>query len=268
MAFMVLTLLFLIAAAIILPVFIRKKWETAISPYFIGYGVFFVFVLILEQLMHLAVLGAAGEALTGNMWLYALYGGLAAGIFEEAGRFLAMKLMMKKHHGKPHNALMYGAGHGCFEALMLVGLTMVNNLIYSAMINAGQAQVLVDAVPEEQKETMRTVISQLCDQPAYMWAMTGFERVTAIMLQISFSVLVWTAVVNKKTAFLPLAVFFHAFVDGVLVILQSSGVNYILLEAILFVLSLGIAAFVYHVWKKELHTAQEIGMGIGIDDNN
>lgn len=251
-AFMGITLVFVIILAVFLPVYIRKKFHTAVLPYFIGCAVFLVFALILEQLMHMAVLSTTGDTLTNNMWLFALYGGLAAGIFEETGRFLAMKFLMKKHYDNPHNALMYGAGHGCFEAVALIGTSMITNIIYSITINAGKTDTLLGAVPAGQKEEMQAVISQLTDTPSYMFLLAGAERITAVMLHISLSVLVWTAVVKKKAVFYPLAIFLHAFLDGLLVTLQKSGVNYILLEVILFVLSMSIAVFTYQIWKREL----------------
>ena len=250
--FMGITMVFGIVVSIVLPIVIKKKHNTAVSPYFIGWAVFGIFALILESVMHYFVLGAAGEAITGNMWLYALYGGFAAGIFEETGRFLAMKFVMKKHYGNDGNALMYGAGHGCFEALMIVVLTMAGNIVMAMMINVGQTDVMLASLPSDQQEAMQTVFSQLTDTQPYMFLLSGFERISAIMLHISFSVLVWTAVVNRKFFFYPLAVVLHAAADGVLVILQSCGVNNIILEIILFVLSLAIAIFAYYVWKKQL----------------
>ncbi len=250
--FMGITSVFVLALAIALPIVIKKKWQTAVSPYFIGWAVFFVFALVLESLMHSAVLGATGDTITGNMWLYALYGGFAAGIFEETGRFLAMKLLMKKHYSNSHNALMYGAGQGCFEALILVGLTMIGNIALAAMINAGQTDMLLASVPAEQQETLKLGFSQLTDTPSYMFLLSAFERISAVIVHISFSVLVWTAVVKKKFYFYPLAIFLHALFDGVAVIMQSCGVNTIVIEIALFAFSAGIALFTYYIWKKEL----------------
>lgn len=250
--FMGITLAFTVIAAAVFPIFIRKKWQTNVPAYFIGWAVFLVFALILENIVNILALYSAGDALTGNMWLYALYGGLAAGVFEETGRFLAMKFVMKKCYDNPHNALMYGAGHGCFEALTLVGLTMVVNIAFSLMINAGQAELLLSSVTSEQREAIQTLISQLTDTPSYMWLLSGFERITAIMGHIAFSALVWTAVVKRKKLFFPLAIFIHAFVDGVLLILQQCGVDNAILELILFVMVSAVAAFTYFVWKREL----------------
>ncbi|MBR4201276.1 MAG: YhfC family intramembrane metalloprotease [Oscillospiraceae bacterium] len=255
--FMGCTLVFVVLAAIILPVIIKKKGNTAIAPYFIGWAVFLVFALILESIVHMIVLGAAGDAILNNKWLYALYGGFAAGIFEETGRFCAMKLLMKKYYGNPHNALMYGAGHGCFEALALIGTGMLANIALSVMINAGKEDMLLSTVPDTQKEALQTMFTQLKETASYTILLSSLERVTAIMLHIALSVLVWTAVVKKKPLFFVLAVLLHAAPDGLLVILQKSGVNIILLEVILFAVSAAIAVFSYTVWKKHLRTAPQ-----------
>ena len=58
---------------------------------------FFLAVIVLEGLAHSLVLtGPYGQKIWETPWLYALYGGLAAGIFEETGRLAAMKLLKKK----------------------------------------------------------------------------------------------------------------------------------------------------------------------------
>ena len=252
--FMCITLGFVILASIILPIIIKKKWQTAVYPYFLGWAIFLIFALILESGMHLLVLRSTGDTITGNKWLYALYGGFAAGIFEETGRFLAMKLFMKKLHDAPHNALMYGAGHGCFEALALVGIGMAGNLVMSVLINSGQTGMLLSTVPPEQQETMQTTFTTLKETASYMFLLSGFERITAILLHLSFSVLVWIAVVKKKPAFFLLAILLHALPDGVVVILQMSKVNSFLLEGVLVGTAVAIAIFAYMMWKKHLRT--------------
>ena len=52
--------------------------------------------MVLERIFHFLVLqSGAGTVIQGNIWLYALYGGLAAGIFEETGRFLAFRFVLR-----------------------------------------------------------------------------------------------------------------------------------------------------------------------------
>lgn len=79
-----------------------------------------------------------------------------AGLFEETGRFLAMRYVLKKEHGNAHNALMYGAGHGGLEMFVILSLGMINNLIYSVMIHLGQTQTLLDPLDEASRNTLQT----------------------------------------------------------------------------------------------------------------
>ncbi len=50
--------------------------------------------------------------ISGNPFLYAIYGGLAAGIFEEFGRFFCMITVMKRFMYQRENSIIYGIGHG------------------------------------------------------------------------------------------------------------------------------------------------------------
>ena len=74
-----------------------KKHQAKLSTILIGAGTFVVFALVLESIVHQIVLkGPSGAVIQGKTLYYALYGGLMAGLFEETGRFLAMKFLLKK----------------------------------------------------------------------------------------------------------------------------------------------------------------------------
>ena len=92
----------------------RKKKATFFS-FATGLLIFLVFALLLESIVHSIVFRATGTLITGNLFLYALYGALMAAVFEETGRYLGMKFIMRNHLTK-ENALMYGVGHGGIEA--------------------------------------------------------------------------------------------------------------------------------------------------------
>ena len=82
--FMVLNMLLGILIPVGLLLFFRKKYQVTVKSFFIGCAVMLVFALILEQIVHFVVLGSeAGTMIQNNMWLYALYGSLMAGILEE-----------------------------------------------------------------------------------------------------------------------------------------------------------------------------------------
>ena len=132
---MVFSLIVSFALPIGLFVYAKKKLGAKAAPFFIGCGVFFVMVLMLEAAIHRIVFQLAGEALTGSVILYAVYGGLMAALFEETGRYIAMRFLVKPLDFP--NAFMYGAGHGGVEAMLLCGVASISNIASAVMINSG-----------------------------------------------------------------------------------------------------------------------------------
>ena len=246
-------IVFILALVIGLMLFYKIKYHTKITTFLIGAATFILFALVLEQIMHVIVLFKlpAGEKIQNNIWLYALYGGLAAGIFEETGRLIAMRFLLKKEHDKPHTALMYGAGHGGCEAILIGILSLISNLVYAFLINAGQEQMLLTQVPAEQQETLRTAFTQLKEYSPAVFAAVPAERISAVTLHIALSVLVWTAVVRKKPPMFLLAIFLHFFVDAASVLLKDK-IPIAVLELLIFVMSALTAILAYAVWKKSL----------------
>lgn len=108
-------LLFSLALPILALVIWKKKEGTELRPAWIGAAAYFVFGMVLEQLINAAVLGTGSSAvsafLLGHPWLYAVYGGLSAGILEETARFLVYRTMLKDSVGR-ENAVTFGVGFG------------------------------------------------------------------------------------------------------------------------------------------------------------
>ena len=59
-----------------------------------------------------------------------------AGLFEETGRLVVMLLLLKAFH-RLADGLAFGLGHGGLEAMLLVGLTYVSNLVLAVLMNTG-----------------------------------------------------------------------------------------------------------------------------------
>lgn len=241
-----------IAIPVGLAIVLKKKYNTSLKVFFVGCAVWFLFAMVLEQFLHVAVLASpAGAAIQGNIWLMALYGGLAAGVFEETGRLIAMKTILKKNQDNSYNSLMYGAGHGGFEAFFILGFAMLNNLIYSIIINNNQTDVLLASLDDAGKDQVYASIASLINTPSAAFLVGSVERVLAVLLHIALSVLVWIAVVKGKKALFPLAIFIHFLVDTVAVITSRLGMNMVLVEVIIFVMSALTAVLALHLWKKE-----------------
>lgn len=216
---MVFSLLAAFGVPAALCIVMKVRGKAKLSACFIGAGTFVVFALLLEQIFHAVVLRATGTLITGNIWLYALYGGLAAGLFEETGRYLAMRFLMKKSLNC-RNALMYGVGHGGIEAILIVGLTEINNIAISILINSGQAETLFASMGG-MGESAQAVLAQFWELPGWQFYMAGVERVIAIALHIALSYLVYRAVSGHKLRFYFLAVALHFLTDAVTVVINT-----------------------------------------------
>lgn len=182
--------------------FLRRRGGTW-TAFLTGAGTFVLFALVLEPILHSLVLRSpAGAAIQGNILLYGLYGGLAAGLFEETGRLLAFRLVLKKSPARI-TALSYGIGHGGIEALLLVGLTMVSNLILGLSHASGAP------LPQEAAAAAETLLAT----PASLFLWSGLERLSAMGLHLALSVLVFAAVRTGKRRLFPAAVGVHAAVN-------------------------------------------------------
>lgn len=224
----------------------KGRWRFFLT----GCLIFPVFALILEQAAHSVVLqGAPGAVIQGNIWLYALYGGLMAGIFEECGRWAAFKLSLRWSRG-PEDALMYGAGHGGIEAVLLVGMTMFNNIVLALALNRGGLEA-VESIMGPIPETQLAAIQALGSYPAGMYIWAGVERLVAVSLHIALSVLVYVSVKRRdKWFWFPAAILLHAFVDAA-IILTNVWLPVAATEAVAALLTLGVILLARREYAEE-----------------
>lgn len=236
--------------ALFLYLWLAKKAD--VYPFFAGCAVMLLFALILESGVHSLVFSSpAGPVLQGSIWLYALYGGLMAGLFEETGRFLCFAFALKRYRAKNVNALMYGAGHGGFEAIAIGGLTMINNIAWSVMINNGNIAALTGSLSGDQLTQAQQSIALLISTPSWQFLLSGVERLFAIILHISLSVLVWFSVKWEGKLYLyPVAILLHFLVDAVAVLMSGLGVNLIVIELVVGLMTAATAAYARKLWKE------------------
>ena len=173
-----------------------------------------------------------------------------AGLFEETGRFVTMKFLLKKEQGNDHNAIMYGIGHGGIEMAFILVIGMVNQLLYAVMINTGQTEALLAPLDASSREVLQQAFESLVNTPPYMLLLSPVERLAAITAQIAFSVLVWIAVTRagKKLLYV-LAVLLHFLLDAVAVILSGLGISTWLIEGIIWIMALAFAFLAVKVWR-------------------
>lgn len=255
--FMAISCAIAFAIPIALLVYFRRKKGADVFPFFVGCAVMLLFALFLEAQVHSIVLSSGiGAAIRGNIWLYALYGGAIAGLFEETGRFIAFKTILKSRQGRDANALMYGAGHGGLEAAALLGLTMIANLSFSFMINTDNTAALTESLSSAELAQFDAVYQGLLAAPSYQFLIGSVERIFAVAIQISLSVLVWFAAKKQGKGYLyPLAILIHLAVDAVAALLSGMGMPVLLTEAVVGVMAVLSVVYARRVWVAEAEPA-------------
>ncbi len=191
--------------------------------------------LVLSRVMD--GLGWVDMASTGSLIGASALLGLSAGIFEEGARYLMYRFWAKKARSWDE-ALMIGAGHGGIEAILL-GLLAAYALL---QVLALRGVDLSTVVPAEQVEIARLQVEAYWAAPWYASLLGAVERAFAICLHLSLSVLVLQCFTRREWFWLPLAIGWHALVDGVaLIAVQRYGPYWTeALVGVMAVISLGI----------------------------
>ena len=239
----------------VLFIVLKKKYEIKKLPFFAGCATFFIAAIVLEGICHNLILGGGrAEILMSKPILYGLYGGFMAGLFEETGRFITYRILLKKEKDKyvdDKTAFAYGAGHGGFEAFYILVVSMITNLIFGVMINTGNTELLFTGLDEAKLAATENVLNQLVTLSPWTFLVSVVDRFGAVAWHMAASVLVWFAVKNKKFWLYPLAILLHMVLDMLAVIGMQFGVPIALIEVFLYLYSAACIFFAWKVWKKE-----------------
>ncbi len=147
-------------------------------------------------------------------FLYTFALAFTAGLFELAGRLAAAKLMRKKLTYP--RALNAGMGQGGIEAILLIGMTYINNLLYIFMINSGSfdAMVAQAAAAGADVAQLATLKDTLLTTPPATFLLGGFERLLTMIVHAAMTMLVCYAMEKRQLGKGILACLaLHTFVD-------------------------------------------------------
>ena len=182
-----------------LALFARLRWGRSFSfiPLLAGCAAFVVSQIILRTALLQGILPLFDwyRAFAEMKWPFYIFLSFTAGLFEEPARYIVFSLMKKRRSFV--DGLSYGIGHGGTEAILLIGLTYVNNIILSLVLNGGYA--LPDAY-----------VTALTGTPSYLFLVAGIERIFAVTFQIALSLLVLQGFRSrKKLRYLLVAILLH-----------------------------------------------------------
>lgn len=246
-AFMIISGLFTILTPIGGIVYLSKKKKLDIKAFLWGMLLFFVFAMILENIMHSFVLGKniKDSYLLKYPFFYVIYAGLAAGIFEETARYVGLKFILKiKEDSQIGVGLSYGLGHGGIEALLIGGMAIINNIYISIMHNNGLITTMTKNLPQNQIESFNKAVEQLVSMHPSVFLMVGLERVCALIIQIALTMYVYKAVKESKWKYYVIAILLHACVNIAPALYQVSILkNIYILELIVFIMTICLVYF-------------------------
>lgn len=232
----------MITMPILLGWFIHRQRQARWGLFFIGMVGF-----VLSQIFHIPFnwlitnqlkLLPTDTSVPLNLLVLSLFLGVSAGVFEEVTRYLIYRFWAKdaRTWGR---GLMAGSGWGGVES-MILGLIVLINAVALAMMSQGY---WLKIVPAEQQGLLAEQIEAMMVLPWYEGMLGSLERVFAISLQVSLSLMVMQVFTRGKLWWLWVAIGWHALVDATAVFVQIYWASAYLTEALVAVyalISLGI----------------------------
>ena len=247
--FMAVSVIIQIGLPVFLFIYFYKKFNAKFLPMILGALGFIIFALVLESLIHRLVFN--NFAIREKPAIYIIYGVLMAGIFEESARFIIFNVLKKKYDGIG-TALSYGVGHGGIESALLGGVSMISAIVVSFVINSGNIETLTGKLEGDAFVAMLTQMGALITSPSYMFLISGFERLFAVFIQISLSVIVFYSVYNKKLQLFFFAILLHAIIDIPAAAFQVGLIkNIYVVEGIVLLSAAGVTILAWLIHKKE-----------------
>ncbi len=231
---------------LLLALWIRRRFGAAWSS--LGWG---ALAFPLSQLLRIPLL--LGMAALVNpyaqewdadrlFWVNFVVLTLTSGLFEEGARYLILRWGAKGVRDWKEG-LMYGAGHGGIEAILIVGGSAISNLVL--LLTADTVLAQIAQLPAEQAAAATAQIDAVRTLTWLPIALSIWERVTAITLHIGLSLLVLLGVLRRNFRLVLAAMLIHAaFNAAALLVLRYS--NVVMVEVVLTVVTL---LPLYLIWR-------------------
>lgn len=200
----------MIALPVVLWFHFRRRFVLPWKPVVAGAVTF-----IASQVLHIPLVVGMGPMLqSASLLVNAVILGLLAGIFEETARYILFKFVLRDARSWKEGVLV-GLGHGGIESLLLGILAAVT---FVTMIGYRSIDLsTVPSIPADQLELARQQVEAYWSAPWYMAVLGVVERVFAIALHVSLSVMVLYAIASRRPLWFWLALLWHAVVDAVAV---------------------------------------------------
>ena len=195
----------------------KHREQTKISWLIAGAAGFVISARMLEVGVHYFCIVAdnpVSRFINGNTAAFVIYGITMAGIFEECGRLIILKYILKKDRTR-ENAVIYGIGHGGIEILTVLLPAMILYLAIAVMFSQGDTEAALKTL-NITEETATAALPSVQAAAAFdyaMMVMNVMERLLAMLIHIGLTIVVYYGVVNAKKLCLPAAILLHMLAD-------------------------------------------------------
>lgn len=255
------------ALVIGLGIFITRKYNLGWRLYWIG-GVLFIvsqilhipFNIFVDRLFRNDILPTPPENF--QLLFSAIFLGLSAGLFEELIRYAGLRWWAKDARIWV-KGLLFGSGWGGMEAFIVYVIALsLNYVIFLAL----RTRDFTTLLPPEQLAPLMNAFSLFWGVTWYESLLGALERILALPLQISLTILVLQVFLRNKSRWLWIAVAWHSLLDAVFIIsLRQWGIypSYGIL-AVFSLLSLGII----FTLRGEEPLVEDDEQGIILDDDH
>ena len=220
-----------IALPLIAAIIWCKKKHEPFTTVLIGAATFLLFAIVIEKPLQALVIqldSPVSQFVNARPVLWAFIVGLFPGVFEETGRFVAFKTLLRNRKQR-ETGLSHGIGHGGFEAMFILGITYIELFVFGIMINQGSffeqmIEPVKDTLTSDVIKQITDIVEQITSFSAGTMGLALIDRAIAVTYHIGSSILVFYAVKDKKKWWLyPLAIVIHTAIDS-LAGLQLAGV--------------------------------------------
>ena len=256
---LIMTIILMIAIPVIFFVYWRRKHKerTNISWLIAGAVGFIVSARVLELGVHYVCIIANNpfsQFINRNTAAFVLYGITMAGVFEECGRYIVLKTIMKKNRTR-ENAILYGIGHGGIEILAVILPAILQYLAVAILFSAGDVENALRTlnITEQTAAAALPSVQAAASFDYTIMAMNVIERLLAMSLHIGLTVIVYYGVITGRKVCLPLSIILHMLMDTFPALYQRGVVQLWTVEiwAALWTAVIGFVAVRYYKIMKE-----------------
>ena len=251
--------LFVALAPVVLYRRLRKPFALDWRDTVAGIAVFALFATVIERGLNSYMLhsGSPAATLLAHPLAFVAYGAIVAGVCEEVGRYIAMRLIARRAQRRgsvplDSTGLGYGIGHGGAEAWLVGVLVQLQWIVFSVLANRGELDAHLTNLPMDAVMRMHLILGSLSPRVAGLFVL---ERAAALVFQIGLSVLMWRGVRAGSKTILLIAIVAHALIDVPAAMYQARLATLPVVDGLYAVVAIFVSVVLFRACRPTLRAA-------------